>query len=268
MRFRLLYTLVAVAILGRESDTSAAGPNEKSPPFTSEQITYFEKNVRPLLAAKCVECHGPDLQEAGLRLDSRGGVLHGMEGSPAAVPGDPGKSRLIAVVKYDGDVQMPPDGKLDDEQLAVLTNWVKLGLPWSEETASPPKSSDAKPNVAAHEKTPWGGSMDERIVRARAEHWAFQPVKRAEPPQIGDPSWNKNPVDRFVAAKLAAAKLQPASEADPATLIRRVYFDLIGLPPNAGVVEAFVRNYSPEIYAALVDELLSSPRYGERWARH
>jgi hypothetical protein len=268
MRFRLLaYVVVAVAIFDRSDFISAAAPNEDKPQFSAEQITYFEKHVRPLLAAKCVECHGPKLAEAGLRLDSRGGVLHGMEGSPAAVPGDPAKSRLIAVVKYDGDVQMPPDGKLADEQLAVLTNWVKLGLPWPEEVA-PAKPVSAKPNIAAHEKSPWSGSMDERIARARAEHWAFQPVKRVEPPQIGDPAWNRNPVDRFVAARLAAAKLSSSPEADPATLIRRLYFDLIGLPPSASEVEAFVRNYSPETYAALVDELLASPRYGERWARH
>ena len=110
--------------------------------------------------------------------------------------------------------------------------------------------------------------MDQRVARARAEHWAFQPVKRVEPPPVADAAWSQNPVDRFIAAKLHAAKLQPSPEADPATLIRRLSFDLTGLPPTAEEVEAFVRDYSPKTYAALVDKLLASPRYGERWARH
>ena len=268
---RVRYSLVIVALLGflGVTELSGAAPEQKST-ATPEQLAFFETKVRPLLIKKCVECHGPDLQEAGLRLDSRSALLHGMEGSPAAVPGEPDKSRLIAVIKYDGNVQMPPDGKLDDEQLAVLTNWVKLGLPWPDEqpVAAAANSKNATGKKPAETDAMWGGAMDQRVARARAEHWAFQPVKRVEPPPVADAAWSQNPVDRFIAAKLHAAKLQPSPEADPATLIRRLSFDLTGLPPTAEEVEAFVRDYSPKTYAALVDKLLASPRYGERWARH
>jgi hypothetical protein len=264
MRVRASLAIVALMGFLGVTELRGAAPEQKST-ATPEQLAFFETKVRPLLIKKCVECHGPDLQEAGLRLDSRSAVLHGMEGSPAAVPGEPDKSRLIAVIKYDGNVQMPPDGKLDDEQLAVLTNWVKLGLPWPDEQPAAAKTTGKKP---AEADAMWGGAMDQRLARARAEHWAFQPVKRVEPPQVADAAWSQNPVDRFIAAKLHAAKLQPSSEADPATLIRRLSFDLIGLPPTAEEVEAFVRDYSPQTYSALVDKLLASPRYGERWARH
>ncbi len=235
---------------------------EKFPP---DQVEYFEKHIRPILSSKCVECHGPKTQEAGLRLDSRSGVLSGMEGHPAAVPGDPGRSALIAVVKYDGDVQMPPDGKLPPEQLAALTNWVKMGLPWPPEAAAAAKAGEpAQPA----EVTMWSGSIEERIKRAQAQHWAFQPVKRVAPPEVAPAEWNKNPVDRFVLVRLAQAGLAPSPPADKRTLLRRVYYDLIGLPPTLAEVEAFERDASPDAFAKIVDKLLASPQYGERWARH
>jgi hypothetical protein len=284
---RLLRLFVVLGCLIVEA--RAAAPTDGPPKFAPEQIEFFEKRVRPVLAAKCVECHGPKAAEAGLRLDSRKGVLHGMEGSPAAVPGDPAKSRIIAAIKYDGDVQMPPDGKLRDDEVAALTNWVKLGLPWPEETASSATASSDETKPAA--PSAWGGSMDERIRRARAEHWAFQPVRKPQLPQVADAAWSQNPIDRFVLQKLDEAGLKHSPPADPATLIRRLYIDLIGLPPSAEEVEKFVQSYSitpslhhsaekvtesgsggvmenEKAYAALVDKLLASPRYGERWARH
>jgi len=239
--------------------TTSAVAGTKFPP---DQIEYFEKQVRPLLAKHCVECHGPKLQEAGLRLDTRSAILTGVEGHPAAVPGDPGRSPIIAVTKYDGDVQMPPDGKLPPDELATLTTWVKMGLPWPEEQAA--ANATSEPAAA----TMWSGSMDDRVGRARAEHWAFQPVRRAPPPTIAPGPWSKNPIDRFVAAKLAAAGLQPSPQADKRTLLRRASYDLIGLPPTIEEIEAFERDSSPDAYERMIDRLLASPRYGERWARH
>lgn len=255
----VLATLAAAA-----APEKPAGPTD-GPKFPPDQIEYFEKHVRPILVGKCVECHGPDAQEAGLRLDSRGGVLRGMDGHPAAVAGDPTKSVLINVVKYDGKVQMPPDGKLPPEQLAALNNWVKMGLPWPEEVA---KNAEAAGGDKPAETTMWSGSMEERIRKAQTEHWAFQPVKRMAPPQVPVDSWNKHPVDRFVGAKLMAAGLTPSPPADKRTLLRRAYYDLIGLPPTIEEVEAFERDASPDAFAKVVDKLLASPQYGERWARH
>ncbi|MGC3968856.1 MAG: PSD1 and planctomycete cytochrome C domain-containing protein [Pirellulales bacterium] len=256
-----LFSSVDVASGAAAEAAAGAGGEQKFPP---DQIEYFEKHVRPILVGKCVECHGPDAQEAGLRLDSRGGVLRGMDGHPAAVAGDPTKSVLINVVKYDGKVQMPPDGKLPPEQLAVLSNWVKMGLPWPEEAAKNAKGEGEK----STEATMWSGTMDERIRKAQTEHWAFRPVKRAARPQVPAEAWNKNPVDQFVAGKLLAAGLAPSPPADKRTLLRRAYYDLIGLPPTIEEVEAFERDTSPDAFAKVVDKLLASPQYGERWARH
>ncbi|MCE9608272.1 MAG: PSD1 and planctomycete cytochrome C domain-containing protein [Planctomycetia bacterium] len=259
------------------SSASAAAPVVATK-FSAEQIEYFEKQVRPLLAKHCVECHGPKQQEAGLRLDTRKAILTGVEGHPAAVPGDPGRSPIIAATKYDGDVQMPPDGKLPADQLAALTTWVKMGLPWPEEDAtalksgaspigeSVPKGPASTKTMSA--KTMWSGSMDDRVRRALSEHWAFQPVRRAALPPAAPKPWNDNPIDRFVAAKLSSAGLSPSPPADKRTLLRRAYFDLIGLPPTMEEIEAFERDASPNAYERTIDRLLASPRYGERWARH
>ncbi len=278
-----------VAVLAAGSTSLLAAAPTDAAKFAPDQVEYFEKNVRPLLVRHCVECHGSKVQEAGLRLDSRAHILAGVGGHPAAVPGDPGKSLIIAVTKYDGDVQMPPDGKLPADQLAVLTNWVKLGLPWPEDAG--PMTAGAGPSSAGAGADPWSGSMPERIARARREHWAFQPVRRLEPPLATDPAWNRNPIDRFIFATLTARGLRPSPPADPRTLIRRVSFDLVGLPPTADEADAFAAEFSPASapsrsgvsqavaakgseddeerrYAALVDRLLASPHYGERWARH
>ena len=268
-------SVVGFAGLARHPATFAAAPAAVTPvatdqKFPPDQVEYFEKHIRPILSSKCVECHGPKTQEAGLRLDSRSGLLSGMEGHPAAVPGDPGRSALIAVVKYDGDVQMPPDGKLPPEQLAALTNWVKMGLPWPEEAAAAAKAGEA---AKPAEATMWSGSIEERIKRAQAQHWAFQPVKRIAPPDSvyntrAPAEWNRNPVDRFVLTRLAQAGLTPSPPADKRTLLRRAYYDLIGLPPTLAEVEAFESDVSPDAFAKIVDKLLASPQYGERWARH
>jgi mono/diheme cytochrome c family protein len=219
----------------------------------AEQLEYFETHVRPVLAENCVECHGPPRQRSGLRLDSRAGVLRGGESGPALVPGDVAQSLLLQVLRYDGAVKMPPPGKLDDAAIAAIEHWVAMGAPWPAETAEPLDA--AKP-------------FAEIIAEAREQHWAFQPVTAPALPEVSDGAWARSPIDYFVLAQLEQAGLGPSPTAGKRTLIRRATFDLIGLPPTRDEVEAFEQDDSPEAFETVVDRLLASPHYGERWARY
>ena len=210
------------------------------------ELEFFEKQVRPLLVASCSECHGDEKHSNDLRLDSREAILKGGEHGPAIVPGKPDKSLLIQAVRQSGELEMPPDGKLADKQIAILEHWVEIGAPWP-----------------ANDVTP----ADQRAEAQRA-HWAFQPVRLPAVPSVKDAAWVKNPIDAFVLAKLESRGLKPSPPADRRTLIRRVSYDLTGLPPTPAEVEAFVGDADPEAYAKLIDRLLASPQYGEHWARH
>ncbi|MDB5296083.1 MAG: Planctomycete cytochrome, partial [Phycisphaerales bacterium] len=216
---------------------------------------------RPLLAENCFSCHGEKKQKGRLRLDSAAGLLKGGAGGPAVVAGDPGKSPLLTAVGYaDPDLQMPPDEKLSDAQVKVLTDWVAMGAPWPADPAGG--------RVAAASGA--GGLVGKKrtIKDADRQFWSFRPVTDPPPPAVADPAyWCRNDVDRFVLAKLAAEGLTPAAEADRAALVRRVTFDLHGLPPTPAEVDAFVADDAPDAYEKLVDRLLASPRYGERYAR-
>jgi len=216
----------------------------------SEAESLFETVVRPLLVDRCGGCHGPRTQWASLRLDSRSAALAGGDGGPAIVPGDAGASLLLArVATVDLDQRMPPldEGPaLSAEQVVAIRDWIAAGAPWPADAATPSPAAD-------------------EVARL---HWAFQPVRRPKPPAVAGDSWSRGPIDRFVLARLRAAGLEPSSEADPATLIRRATYDLTGLPPTAEEVEAFVADSSSDAYASLIDRLLASPRYGEHWARH
>jgi len=220
-----------------------------APPTDPQAIEFFEKHVRPLLVSKCQSCHGPKRQQGGLRLDTRAGLLKGSDNGAVVVLGQPEKSRLIKAIRYEGDVQMPPKGKLPEEAIAHLTEWVKMGAPWPEE---PVKTEELSPSAA----------------EARRRHWAFQPVKKPCPPAVKKSAWVKTPIDAFVLARLEAQGLSPAPAADRRTLIRRLTLDLHGLPPTPEEIAAFEADHSPDAYARLVDRLLASPRYGERWGRH
>ena len=219
---------------------------------SKEDLEFFEKKIRPLLVESCHECHGADKQKANLRLDSREAVLKGGDSGPAVDPGNPDESLLIEAVNYLGDTQMPPKGKLEDEKINDLKEWIQRGAPWPKE----------KPKGA----TP---SRDEFDLAARkASQWALQPVRVAEPPMVADPAWSTTAVDRFLKAKLDEAGLKPASPADRRALLRRVTYDLVGLPPNIDEIQAFLADDSPKAFDKVVDRLLASPHYGERWARH
>ena len=219
--------------------------------LTAQQTEFFEGKIRPLLAAHCLKCHSAaeGKTKGGLALDTREGTLKGGDSGPAVVPGNPDQSSLIRAVRYtDSNLQMPPKGeKLSDAQIADLVAWVKMGAPDPRTGAAKGKYADAS---------------------AKKTWWAFQPVKKQEPPAVQNKSWPANPVDNFILAKLEEKNLKPSAPADRRVLIRRLYFDLIGLPPTPAEVEAFVNDKSSTAYEKLVDKLLASPHYGERWGRH
>ena len=232
-----------------------AGAVQSGPAVAGEQAAFFESKIRPLLAAKCFSCHGEQSQRGGLRLDSRESVMMGGKGGAAVIAGEPEKSRLISAVHYDGALKMPPTGKLREEEIAALAAWVKMGAPWP--AAVPVTGGAAK-----------GQALDMKITDAQRNFWSFRPVVKPPPPPVKNSRWCLNPVDRFVLAKLEAKGLKPAPAADRRALIRRVTFDLIGLPPSPEEVEAFVSDRSPDAWEKVVDRLLASPHYGERWGRH
>jgi cytochrome c553 len=218
-----------------------------------DDAEFFEAKVRPVLAAHCVSCHGPEKQKAGLRLDTPEGMKKGGESGPVVSPGKPEASRLVEAISYhDDSLQMPPKRKMGDPEIETLTRWVKSGALWPEPKATR-SASDAK-----------GGAVSAKD----REFWSFRPVKKVEPPPVKDAAWSRSPIDRFLFATMDARGLSPAPRADKRTLIRRVTFDLTGLPPTPEEVEAFVKDDSPETFAKVVDRLLASPHYGERWARH
>jgi Protein of unknown function (DUF1553)/Protein of unknown function (DUF1549)/Planctomycete cytochrome C/Concanavalin A-like lectin/glucanases superfamily len=216
---------------------------------------FFEKDVRPLLVEKCWPCHG-DLKnpKGGLRLTSRPGLLNGGDGGPAAIAGDPAGSPIIQAVRYEHDTKMPPKEKLKDREIDVLSRWVAMGLPWPEtRTASPGPKLDRSPA---------------RFTDAQKRFWSFQPVRAEAPPNVRDRSGAPSAIDRFLLAALEREGLTFAAPADRRTLIRRVTYDLIGLPPSPEEIDAFLADDSPQAFARVVDRLLASPRYGERWGRH
>lgn len=214
--------------------------------LTQAQTEFFENKIRPLLVTECYKCHSqqaPKLK-GGLSLESRDGWLKGGDTGPAIVPGKPDASLLIKAVRYtDEDLQMPPKGKkLSDEQIADLENWVKMGAP------------DPRTGMTIAAKSP-------------RDHWAFKPVKDPPIPQVQDTNWVKTPIDAFILARLEEKGGKPNPPADKRTLIRRATFDLIGLPPTMEEVNDFLNDNSPDAFAKVVDRLMASPHYGERWGR-
>ncbi|HEX5272134.1 MAG TPA: DUF1553 domain-containing protein [Gemmataceae bacterium] len=214
---------------------------------------FFERKVRPLLAERCFSCHSTAAKKrkGGLVLDSRAAVLRGGDSGPAAVPGEPDRSRLVEAVRYgNADLQMPPKGKLSDTEVAVLEAWVRRGLPFPDGGAA---SGGRQPPVP-------------RIEEGR-KWWAFRPARKVAPPAVRDQSWPRRGIDSFILSGLEKGGLTPSPEADRRVLVRRAKFDLLGLPPTPEEVEAFVSDPAPGAYERLVERLLASPEYGERWGR-
>jgi len=247
----ILSVLLAWATISsvRAEDIAPTSPTAAPTPATAEQVEFFERQVRPLLAENCHSCHGAKKQHADLRLDSRAALVKGSENGPVIDLAAPAASLLIRAIRHADDATaMPPDSapKLSDAAIGQIERWLAAGAPWPEDAAS--KSTTPQ--------------------QAAADHWAFQPVKLPPVPEVKDQGWARTPIDRFVLAALEAQDLSPAPPSPRATLIRRVTYDLTGLPPTADEVAAFVADASPEAFARVVDRLLGSVHYAERWARH
>ena len=248
----LLVALTWIAAVAADK-SPAVEANKKFPP---EQLQFFEKEVLPILKAECFKCHGAEEKiRGGLKLTSREEILKGGDLGPAVSLQKPEESLLLEAIQYKlPEAKMPPKGKLPAPQLEVLTKWVKLGLPWNAELVK------IEPKVAAEPI-----KVDPKRGQ---DYWAYQPVKQPAVPTVKNGAWVKNPIDAFILSKLEANNLAPTAPATKVSLVRRAYYDLTGLPPTPEEVDAFVADPSPQAYEKLLDRLLASPHYGEKWGRH
>jgi len=229
--------LFAVIVRGSAADERPA-----------DATAHFEQHIRPLLVTKCVKCHGEKKQEGKLRLDSREAMLRGGESGPSVVPGEIAESLLIEAIKYES-FEMPPTGQLSAKDIAQFEQWIAAGAVWPESAGTLREGSGA-------------------IAPSDREWWAFQPLVKPEVPADANDNWSRNEIDRFVFARLAEKGMHAAPQADRNTLVRRSYFDLLGLPPTPDEIDAFVNDESPEAWEKLIDRLLDDERYGEHWARY
>lgn len=256
-RTSLLFTCMFVGGVLCAAPQGLRGDDEvlkrmESPAPELEQ--FFEKEVRPLLIAKCIGCHGEKDQKGDVRLDSAAALIADAAGGHIVVPEKPEESRLVDVIKYDeNDVQMPPDNKLTDAQIETLTKWVKAGAPF------PAKSGGMSGLNPA---------SDDGVAAFQQTHWAFQPITNPTPPKVKRINWPKTDIDRFILADLENSRLSPSPPADRKTLLRRLSFDLTGLSPTYEEVVAFEQDKSRQAVEKVIDRLLASPQYGERWGRH
>ena len=256
MMFRFgFYTvslLLAVCLL--RQGMAAEKPREESPPakFRAEQLEFFATQVAPVLHAHCFSCHGGEAKIQGnLRLTSREAIRQGGESGPAVNLDKADESLLLEAINYKS-LEMPPKGQLPPEQIDILTRWVKDGLPWSDEAIAAAAKAHGPPQVDA---------------KAR-NFWSFRPLASPAIPIVKDKSWVRNPVDAFVLAKLETHGARPAPLASKASLLRRAYYAITGLPPTPEEIDAFTADDSPGAYEKIVDKLLESPDYGEHWGRH
>ncbi|HLY08689.1 MAG TPA: PSD1 and planctomycete cytochrome C domain-containing protein [Planctomycetota bacterium] len=245
---RLTLSAIAVLLLG----TASQAQQQAAPPLSADQIDFFEKKIRPIFVERCYKCHSiqADKVKGGLLLDTREGLLKGGDSGPAIVPGDPEKSILIKAIRQTDELRMPVKEKLPDDQIADFVVWIRMGAPDPRLAPAATKASSAAPSLAEARK-----------------FWSFRPPRETMPPIVRSP-WCRTPIDHFILAKLEEKRMKPAPEADPRTLLRRVTIDLTGLPPSAEESAAFLADSSPDAYEKVVDRLLASPRYGERWGRH
>ncbi|WP_299466530.1 PSD1 and planctomycete cytochrome C domain-containing protein [uncultured Gimesia sp.] len=253
LRIISVFLLLIGFVCFSTSAEEAKSKTDSVPQFAPEQLEFFEKSIRPLLAEHCYECHSGQSKrlEGGLRLDSRALLLKGGDTGPSADLKKTHESLLLQAVRYES-FEMPPNTRLKKEQIDLLARWVEMGLPWPEE--KPPAK---------------GGAADTFDLKKRQqEHWAWQPMKEVPPPAVKNKSWSTHPVDQFILAKLEEKQLQPTLHADKRTIIRRLYFDLIGVPPTAAQIHSYLSDTSPNATEKVVDQLLAAPQFGERWARH
>ena len=248
MQYRFLIPAIGVlgVLVARADDASDAARAAKIAALPAAQTTPvdFERDVQPLLNARCVQCHGAEKHKAGLRLDSSAGLRLGGDSGASVQPGKSLESKLFQLVAgLDKNSKMPPEGEpLSAVQLAMLRGWIEQGAVMPESAAP--------------------------VAPIKSDHWSFQPVKRPVPPNVGDPGWIKTPLDAFVLSRLEQEGVKPSPAAEKSTLLRRLYLDLIGLPPTIEETDAFLNDTSPYAYEALVNRLLASEHFGERWGRH
>ncbi|HWL10615.1 MAG TPA: PSD1 and planctomycete cytochrome C domain-containing protein [Planctomicrobium sp.] len=246
-----LWGLIAAIVLCLQAPTLSA--SEVTPEQNEQGLKFFEAKIRPMLIQHCADCHGADSQESNLRVDTYVGLISGGSSGPAVVPKNLDESLLISAINYKSDaLKMPPDGRLSDEEIDLFKKWIEMGAPHPEKEAG-------------GSILPRRGNIDMEEAR---RYWAFQPLTRPVVPEFADTDWVKNPVDAFILKKLKEQNLQPVPAADKRTLIRRATFDLTGLPPTPQEVTDFLADRSPEAFEKVLDRLMASPRYGERWGRH
>ena len=240
---KLIFTII-VSISAPQVDLWGLDSNDSG-------IEFFEKRIRPLLVERCIECHGPEKQKGGLRLDFKQGWEVGGDSGPALVPGNLTESRIIHAIHYeDADFQMPPKNKLSDEAITDLEDWIAIGAP------------DPRSGVIAD-------SRDSSLsVEEGREFWSFKPIEKPEVPLVEDPLRQDSPIDSFIRAAQELGGINPAKKASRVDLVRRAYFTLIGMPPSPDQIESFVQDQRDDAFDRLVDKLLDSPHFGERWGRH
>ena len=248
-----LLVVIAFVVIRTPAQAEDGNASDDAARPTAAQLAFFETEVRPVLATHCYECHSANAKrlEAGLRLDSRRGMLRGGDSGPVIEPGSVDESMLIEAVRYEG-YEMPPSGKLPDKAVAALEKWVSMGAPWPDE---PEPEAGAEPPAFN-----WKDRKE--------QHWCWQPIRAEQPPAVAATDWPINAIDDFILATLEEKELVPAEDADRRTLARRVFYDLIGLPPTVEQLNAFLKDESEYAFESLVDELLESPHFGEKWARH
>lgn len=247
----LLLACCSATVVAEDVKEVAADTKSESKASDPAGIQFFESKVRPVLLDYCVDCHGADTQESELRVDTPAHLLLGGKSGPLTVSGQPDRSLLISAIRYqDEALQMPPDEKLPANVIADLVKWVEMGAPLPETDM-----------VVARKRLPFD------LSEAR-KHWAFQTPQRPPVPETERDQELPNPIDRFLQAKREEQKLTPAAKASKRTLIRRAYLNLIGLPPTPAQVQAFLNDERPDAFDRVVEELLASPHYGERWGRH
>jgi hypothetical protein len=244
--------LLIAAVLSGLVPAAVAAVSE-APKFPPEQIDFFEKKIRPVLAEQCFNCHSTTGEKikGGLVLDTRENILKGGDTGPSVVPGNPDKSLIIEAIRYtDEDLQMPPKHRLSPEQVKDFEEWVRMGAP------------DPRDGTVQLARSP-SQNLDET-----RKFWSLLPIQDPPPPAVKDAAWPRNDVDRFILAGLEKKQFSPSPAADKRTLLRRASYDLTGLPPTPEEVDAFLADQSADAFSKVIDRLLASPRYGERWGRH
>jgi len=243
---RLLFALMPLLAF-----SAAAAAETPAKAFSPEALAFYEKDVLPILKANCYKCHAGAKLKGNFSLQTRAAILRGGDLGPAVSLDKPEESHLVQAINYKDGLEMPPTGKLPAKQIDTLTQWVNAGLPMKEEA------------FATH-----GESKGGVVTPETRNYWAYKRVTRPAVPEVKDAGWIANPIDAFILSKLETKGIPPAPPSDRVALVRRLYYDLTGLPPSPEVVDAFLKDRSPNAYESVVDRLLASPQYGEKWGRH